>query len=313
MINKELNDLIKSKYDVDILNDYLAYSYGNVVFCFDWSKRGKAEISFLRGGNLAKKDFGEKKLVVQDFLDMIVIDNPIADIYGPENYLKNIERDLTTLDVKYDLYLPTQMNEKVYWNSIFLKSLTKKDGKNELIYGHMNYSSTRVPRAVLYYQNTFRDIDTKLYTKESLKLHIKQAKETDHSYGLYFDIDNFKRINDVFGHKNGDAFLQELADAMRKDKMKSPNCQYYRIGGDEFFVLIRNCTEKEAYKKAQDVIYIIETLNAHGQQVDVSASVGIVPIIGNDINFTEMLERADKTMYYSKGRGKGFISHAREV
>ena len=85
------------------------------------------------------------------------------------------------------------------------------------------------------------------------------------------------------------------------------------MGGDEFFMYIRNCTEKDACETARDIIYIVETLNAHGQQAEVSASVGIVPLIGNDIDFEKTIDLADRTMYYSKGRGKGLISNAREV
>ncbi len=310
MIDKVLSDSIKAKYNIDIVNDYLAHSYGNIVFCFDWSQKENAEVLFIRGKELATKEF-DGQLTLKDFFEAIVIDNPISDIYGPENFIDNIKKDLSKLDIMYDLYVPLNLKGKTYWNSLFLRSLTTKNGESELIYGRVNFSTTKVPKAVLYYQNTYRDGYTGLYTKPSLELHIKQAKPTDHSYGIYFDLDNFKRINDVFGHNNGDVFLQELAQSFKKNKLKDTS--YYRLGGDEFFIYMINCTEHDAYKMAQHIIYVVETLNAHGQQVEVSASVGIIPLIGNNIDFEKMMELADKTMYYSKGRGKGIISYTREV
>jgi diguanylate cyclase (GGDEF)-like protein len=137
------------------------------------------------------------------------------------------------------------------------------------------------------------------------------AKATDHSYGLFFDIDNFKRINDVFGHKAGDSYLTQLGEKLISDY--EDEVIYYRMGGDEFFVYLVNCTEEAAYKKALDVIYTVETLNPQGQQVEVSASVGIVPIIGNDLDSVSLIDLADRTMYFSKQKGKGNISYAREV
>jgi len=132
------------------------------------------------------------------------------------------------------------------------------------------------------------------------------------SYGLYFDIDNFKRINDVFGHMKGDKYLRELGQKFLFSD-ENYNKHYYRLGGDEFFVYLIDSTEKEAYRNALQIIYDVEKLNQEGEQVEVSASIGIIPIKGTNFNIDNLLDLADRTMYHAKSRGKGNISYSRDV
>ena len=89
--------------------------------------------------------------------------------------------------------------------------------------------------------------------------HLKHTRANAHSYGLYFDIDNFKRINDIFGHRFGDKYLIELSKKFMSTWEE--NVIYYRIGGDEFFVYMIDCTEQQANGKAIQVIYEVEWLD----------------------------------------------------
>ena len=311
MYNKISNDKILREYNIDIMEKHASTCVSDIVFCFDWTKRSEAEIIFLRGDSslIGLKDI--EKLRVKDFLKMIEIQNPISEVYGRNNYISDIKSNLNDLGIMDELYLPLRNNGEVLWLCLSIRSITKKNGNNEIILGHVNWISNRTPRAILYYKNRYKDAQTNLFTRESLKLHLSLARETDHSYGLFFDIDNFKRINDLFGHRVGDNYLKMLADKFIADY--EDDVIYYRMGGDEFFVYLTNCTEEKAYKVALDIIYVVETLNPQGQQVEVSASVGIVPIIGNNLDYESLFDLADKTMYFSKQKGKGNISYAREV
>ncbi|MBI9009861.1 MAG: GGDEF domain-containing protein [Tenericutes bacterium] len=311
MENKALIEKISKEFKIDIMDDYVSKDVNDIVFCFDWSKSVEAKVLFLRGDAKILGFKNPDDLYIRDFLSMIEINNPISEVYGRENYINGIKNDLSTLKKIDEFYLPLRDEDEVLWICLSIKAITKNDGSNELIYGHVNWVTSKTPRAILYYKNKYKDNHTKLFTNESLKLHLNLARPTDHSYGLFFDIDNFKRINDVFGHRAGDNYLTLLADKLIANYEEG--VIYYRMGGDEFFVYLVNCTEEVAYKKALDIIYTVETLNPQGQQVEVSASVGIIPIIGNDLDYDEVFELADKTMYFSKRKGKGNISYAREV
>lgn len=311
MVNEKVNNQMKEKFGIDILTDWVTHDVSDIVFCFDWSQKENAEIIFLRGEYQSLNLFVQPNFKIRDLFNRLEKDNPISEVYGKDRYVENIMKDLDVLDKIDELYLPIRDKNEIVWLCISLKSLTQKNNINELISGKINWVSKNTPRAILYYQNRYKDNATNLFTKTTLKLHLSRTLESDHSYGLFFDIDNFKRINDIFGHQAGDDFLEQFSSKLIGDY--EDNVIYYRIGGDEFFVYIQNCTEEIAYRKALDIIYTIETLNPQGQQAEVSASVGIVPIIGNNFDFEALLDLADRTMYFSKRKGKGNISYAREV
>ncbi len=311
MFNQEVRNRVSEKYNIDLVNDVVFADNHHVTFCFDWTKKQKAELMILTGDVGAFGLEKEKTYYIEDIINSLEIENPISEIFGVKNYIDNLVKDMTRLVEFSEIYLPFKREKGVLWLICCMKRITQKNGENELIYGRVNWVSNKVPNAVKFYQSRYKDYATNLFSKETLKLHLSKARNTDHSYGLYFDIDNFKRINDIFGHNVGDQYLDKLAKEFKKDK--DEDVKYYRIGGDEFFVYLVNCTEEQAYKKAENVIYTVETLNEEGQQADVSASIGIVPIIGNDFNFIKLLDLADRAMYHSKGKGKGNISYARDV
>jgi len=120
---------------------------------------------------------------------------------------------------------------------------------------------------------------------------------------LYLDLDRFKPVNDTHGHKIGDLVLTEIANRIKESVRR--NDLMFRIGGDEFLVLI-NLTEvadkSEAVKSLGEKIYskVNEPLliNAHSLEIGVSIGAGIYPENSNDL--TELIHKADQAMYLSK-------------
>ena len=145
-----------------------------------------------------------------------------------------------------------------------------------------------------------------MFTRETLKLHLDNLKDTSNSYGLYIDIDGFKRINDIYGHDKGNQFLIDIANHFINHW--EHHVIYYRLCGDEFFVYVYDHTEIEVRYRAQQIIDDIKSLDPSLKDLGVSASVGIVPI--NDITkqYHSLLNLGDHTMYTSKNKGKGNIS-----
>ncbi|XMB71825.1 GGDEF domain-containing protein [Mycoplasmatota bacterium WC30] len=311
MYNEKVRKKVSEEYKIDLVNDIIFADDYHVTFCFDWTKKEKAEIMILTGNVGAFGLEQKQKYLIEDLMGLIEIENPISEIFGVNNYLDDLMKDIDGLIEFSEIYLPLKSDKGILWVICSMKRLTQKNGVNELIFGRVNWISNKVPNAIKFYQSRYKDPVTNLFSKETLKLHLGKARNTDHSYGLFLDIDNFKRINDIFGHNMGDKYLTELGEKFRSDL--ECDVKYYRIGGDEFFVYLVNCTEEQAFKKAERVIYDVETLNEEGQQADVSASVGIVPIIGNDFDLIKLLDLADRAMYHSKGKGKGYISYARDV
>jgi diguanylate cyclase (GGDEF)-like protein len=311
MFRDDYNKLLCDTYGVDVLNDIVLKNDQHLVFCFDWTKRFDSRFYVLKGDIHTLGVEKREEYFFSDLVSLIEINNPISEIFGRKNFIDDFIKFIDTLTVCNEYYLPVRTNSGLIWLVCGLKTITKKDDKNELIYGRVHWISTETPNAIDCFVSTYKDNLTGLFTKNTLRAHLERVRNTDHSFGIFFDIDNFKRINDIFGHKLGDSFLKMLGkkfiSAWEEDIM------YYRLGGDEFFVYMVNSTEEEVYKKSLQIIYDVETLNEQGQQVEVSASIGIVPIIGNGFDFDSLLDLADKAMYHSKGKGKGHISFARDV
>jgi diguanylate cyclase (GGDEF)-like protein/PAS domain S-box-containing protein len=121
---------------------------------------------------------------------------------------------------------------------------------------------------------------------------------------LYFDLDEFKHINDSFGHHAGDAALVRLAGEISLQLRR--NAVFCRVGGDEFAVLAPECDAEEAGKLAGRIIRVIaQTYFALGeQQLRLTCSVGIALYPDHAGNAAELVTRADVAMYQAKDAGK---------
>ncbi|MCB1940359.1 MAG: GGDEF domain-containing protein, partial [Rhodocyclaceae bacterium] len=116
-----------------------------------------------------------------------------------------------------------------------------------------------------------------------------------YSYSLILlDIDNFKSINDRFGHAVGDEVLRAVASALR---IHSGDL-VFRIGGEEFAVLLAGCSPEDAFKVAQRLCRKVRSLDVlEGEPVPVSAGVAWA---GDPTEHDVTYKRADKALYVAK-------------
>jgi diguanylate cyclase (GGDEF)-like protein/putative nucleotidyltransferase with HDIG domain len=114
------------------------------------------------------------------------------------------------------------------------------------------------------------------------------------------DIDNFKELNDTLGHPKGDLVLSQVAGRLRQDG------EAFRIGGDEFALLLPGRDEREALSIADGIIRRVSLLEAApGLAVRLSAGVVTYPQLGLDRS--EIFAVADQAMYLAKEHGKGRV------
>ncbi len=137
---------------------------------------------------------------------------------------------------------------------------------------------------------------------ESIKYILENESLTQHSL-LMIDIDNFKELNDTLGHQAGDEFLIELAKELKNHFRESDIVG--RIGGDEFFVLMRNVSEKEQIeRKAVEILGIVKDVADNYLQVKLSGSVGISIYPDNGRTLEELYAKSDEALYEAKRSGK---------
>lgn len=116
-----------------------------------------------------------------------------------------------------------------------------------------------------------------------------------------FDLDDFKAINDNHGHPAGDVALRHVGSALRQDG------EAFRIGGDEFAILLEGKTEAEARTIAERVMHrvALSTFD-HSDSVEVSAGIACYPQA--DMELADLVASADLALYVSKKAGKGQVS-----
>ena len=121
---------------------------------------------------------------------------------------------------------------------------------------------------------------------------------------FFLDLDGFKDVNDSLGHDTGDTLLQQVAERLLNTLRKSDTVA--RFGGDEFVVLLSN-TEKEndvASVATKVIKTLAEPYNIDGQDVYVTASVGIAMGLGVNSSPEQLLKQADAALYLAKAEGK---------
>lgn len=118
---------------------------------------------------------------------------------------------------------------------------------------------------------------------------------------LFFDIDDFKGVNDQYGHKAGDQVLQQVSQIIRQ-KVRNIDL-VSRWGGEELVAALVGSHEDDAFRKAEEIRKAVKS-RVKVQDREVTVSVGVSSLDESE-NFEEMVKNADKAMYLAKKeRGK---------
>lgn len=122
------------------------------------------------------------------------------------------------------------------------------------------------------------------------------------------DIDNFKNINDTFGHNSGDTVLKNFAEALKSNTRASDICG--RLGGDEFVLVITHVDQEhieETINRFREQFADL-SFSLQGQSVKVTASFGVAGTVDKEsCEFGRLLNRADEMLYESKRAGRNLV------
>lgn len=140
--------------------------------------------------------------------------------------------------------------------------------------------------------------------KELVDADINNTQSKDTRALIMIDIDNFKEINDTYGHAYGDNTLVQVADKIRA--VFREDDYIARIGGDEFCIYIKNASKRDviltrAIKTCEELQM---TFAEEGKKVDISCSMGVVFISDLNTSYDEVFNFADTAQYSAKKNGK---------
>lgn len=235
--------------------------------------------------------------------------------------LLGIEFDVARTHKVEDLIIPYP-DKKGIWQLSYLaseraivkveKTSVYQDNQHLIVWRIEDVSEEFAEReqlSSLAYKDPLTGLDNRMAFEEQLNLQ-NQLAGSDKLYALMFlDLNNFKQINDTFGHNKGDMILKEVG--FRLKQFTSSQFHIARYGGDEFIMLLQNISDEErAIAKAEQVV---ESLKAPyyiaNDILNIDASVGITTFTGKQANTSKIISKADKAMYKAKKSQDGYSVH----
>jgi len=194
------------------------------------------------------------------------------------------------------------------WVKVFVRIYRAFDTGAVRIISHVKNIQQEKERELANISKAQRDPLTNLYNKVVTKELIDElliSEDGKGTHALYLiDIDNFKAINDNFGHAFGDVVISTMANNLSHSFRNFDIVG--RIGGDEFLILMKDVTDRSViFQKAEEICKNFHDLfkNINGK-VTMSLSIGICILPEDGLSFDELYKKADAALYVSKNNGK---------
>ncbi|MGH2921120.1 MAG: bifunctional diguanylate cyclase/phosphohydrolase [Gaiellaceae bacterium] len=164
------------------------------------------------------------------------------------------------------------------------------------LYQRSTYRALRAMRLAL--TDPLTGLGNHRHFHERVERELVEAERSDRAFSLcLIDIDDFKRVNDLFGHPAGDSVLATIAGALRQ------NGEAFRLGGDEFALLLPQSDETDAVLTASTIVERISALELdYVGSITVSAGVATFPAQAPSRG--ELVRLADSALYWAKEHGK---------
>lgn len=179
------------------------------------------------------------------------------------------------------------------------------------------YESQNAKSSVLLEKMAFQDPLTGAQNRHALKLFFNDfnkspidpflEEEQEETRLLVIDIDHFKNVNDEFGHDVGDTVLIEMAELL---SYCANDNHVYRIGGEEFLIVLKQHTSTQAFDFAENIRKSVEktVFRTHQANIQITVSIGIAQLQKGQ-SFREFLRVADKNLYSAKNKGRNLVHY----
>jgi len=166
--------------------------------------------------------------------------------------------------------------------------------------------------AYLATHDPLTSLSNRLLLNDRLEHAINHASRFDKCISLIFcDLDNFKPINDTYGHNVGDEILKRVANYLKKTLRKEDTI--CRFGGDEFVILIE---ELDNFEYLDNILKKINNITnvpciIDGNIIDIGMSIGASIFPEDGIDATQLIKSADEAMYRAKKQGKNRVEYSK--
>lgn len=301
-IQTSFNDLLDEVFLSEERHRTIAELSDNMLFEWDFHK----ERMYCSPNMLAKFDIDTEQSTLSNgkFIDSLMSQE------DAEKYKRDINQLLKNKNGYSSEYQLKNKNGALIWVSLRAVCITDRLGEPLRVIGVMTDIDNEKKLELQLSERASYDFLSQLYNRNTFIRNLTSEIErrgTKRVAALFIDVDDFKFINDRYGHTIGDEVIRFVADTIRK-KVDDRGGFAGRFGGDEFVLCFTNQEDIENIENiSMDIInelYAGYDTADGGMHIDVKASIGVAfcPEHTEDVN--ELLSFADTAMYFVKKNGK---------
>lgn len=291
---QQASNRLQKDYQINVIEDILLARVQHVMLFADCSNPSDIELEVVIG-SLAFIGFDdEPSIKLSTLLKYFDYNNSYGYVAGRDVYYQSIYNQLHDFNTPKDISIPILYNGVRRWLRFNIFPLTNHE--NISIFTVTDVTSVLAQEEKIYYK-THTDSLTQLFNKYAFDHHygLKYFKPGFHV--MFMDVDNFKTINDKYGHIIGNNCLIELGKVLKK--YQSGDNHFYRLGGDEFIGLLIGSTE-EIKSMSHKIINEIRQLKIQDTDIKLTVSMGVIKATKSE----DLARKADSLMYVVKSSGK---------
>jgi len=293
---------LKDQYSVDVLHDILL---GRPDRIYLYAKRDTLESMVLQviSGTLQLIGFpDQEQIAFCDILSCFDEHNRYADVSGHAEYRQYVWGELVRKDREPNVTFPIVRGNQRFWLHVLISPVHRCE---ELVSVFITVVTQTMIAEEQNFDRSHRDSLTGLFNKYTLDYHYGLRYRWPMFHAMYLDLDDFKTLNDHYGHHEGDAFLRSFANILQSHQ--TDYNLFYRLGGDEFIGLIFG-TEEAVCGMARDILERTRRIRFKTAACVPSVSIGIVCSEQGD----DVIQKADQVMYEVKHNGKNSYLYRKE-
>jgi len=244
-------------------------------------------------------------VVILSFLIFVAIRNTVS---RPLTQASDIAEQVASgdLTVRMDVHRTDEIGKLARNFNFMIEQVQLRDSALGAELAERKNTEVQLERAAHF--DSVTGLPNRHYLNRRLKELSSSFNFSSRSFALLFiDLDNFKYVNDTFGHATGDELLVTVANRLQ-GSLRS-NDVVARLGGDEFAVLLENPKDSDSITQlAGKIVDTIDSpLHCNGREFNVSASIGIAIMPDHARSFDALFSCADAAMYEAKAQGKNTV------
>ena len=338
-LNLQDKDTINIEYRVKLSDDRIRWFLLNGTCVSSKEKRFSCVISDITKHKRSEEVFrlnSEKLMLVMScmtdyFVEYDLRDNTFTNVLNHEEQIFTLddfkndmvvhEEDYTRVleiielcrkrKVKQDCTIVLNFHEEQNYYHLSFTTLFDLDDEpcNVLIQMTNVDGDIKEKKALL--ELSYHDKMSGLYNKPAARELISESLSNEDAYGVIYmiDIDDFKKVNDSFGHEEGDVVIEYVARSL--ERIFPNDAIICRAGGDEFLIYLKQVNDEDIVcEKAGEICNAFLAYSKIHEGVEITCSIGIASCPSDGKEFDELARKADEAMYHCKKNGKNsFLFH----